>query len=51
MSPLQIVLGALLFVFVLWLLQGMFSGTVLTVLVALAVGFFVWWLLTDGRTY
>nr|WNL50509.1 hypothetical protein MarDSR_470 [Marseillevirus sp.] len=50
MSPLQILLAALLLLFVIWLLQGMFSGGILTILVILAVAFFVWWLLM-GKNY
>ncbi|AEA07245.1 putative membrane protein [Lausannevirus] len=50
MSPLQILLAALLLLFVIWLLQGMFSGGILTILVILAVAFFVWWLLM-GKAY
>ncbi|AMQ10952.1 hypothetical protein [Brazilian marseillevirus] len=50
MSPLQILLAALLLLFVIWLLQGMFSGGILTILVLLAVGLFVWWLMM-GHQY
>nr|WQM86943.1 hypothetical protein [Marseillevirus cajuinensis] len=50
MSPLQILLAALVLLFVIWLLQGIFSGGILTILVIVAVAIFVWWLFM-GRVY
>nr|WRK65431.1 hypothetical protein MarFTME_386 [Marseillevirus futianmevirus] len=50
MSPLQILLAALVLLFVIWLLQGIFSGGILTILVIVSVAIFVWWLFM-GRAY
>ncbi|AGV01781.1 hypothetical protein C8_432 [Cannes 8 virus] len=50
MSPLQILLAALVLLFVIWLLQGIFSGGLLTILVIVSVAIFVWWLFM-GRMY
>ncbi|BAU79981.1 hypothetical protein A9K97_gp370 [Tokyovirus A1] len=50
MSPLQILLAALVLLFVIWLLQGIFSGGILTILVIISVAIFVWWLFM-GRAY
>nr|WNL49670.1 hypothetical protein MarFTMF_154 [Marseillevirus sp.] len=51
MSPLQILLAALVLLFVIWLLQGMFSGGLLTVLIIIAVVFFVWWMFMGKAHY